>query len=118
MYVHTFSTIGAGDAVSSGTLLRWCGSVVLPGESDDRQVISNNSNNDSNNSKNGNENNSKSDENRIENRIANDVKLLKIQDAFSWGLSCGSASCMGQANSVFDISDAINFYQNIKTEKF
>ena len=115
MYVHTFSTIGAGDAVSSGTLLRWCGSVVLPGESDSRQAISNN---DSNNSKNGGKNNSKSDGNRIENRIENDVKLLKIQDAFSWGLSCGSASCMGQANSVFDIHDAINFYQNIKTEKF
>ena len=107
--------IGAGDAVSSGTLWRWCGSVTLPGERDGTNI---DSNNDSNSSKNDDENNSKSDGNGIENRIENDVKLLKIQDAFSWGLSCGSASCMGQANSVFDIHDAINFYQNIKTEKF
>eukprot|EP00596_Hydrurales_sp_CCMP1899_P007185 CAMPEP_0119039558 /NCGR_PEP_ID=MMETSP1177-20130426/9122_1 /TAXON_ID=2985 /ORGANISM="Ochromonas sp, Strain CCMP1899" /LENGTH=376 /DNA_ID=CAMNT_0007003605 /DNA_START=168 /DNA_END=1298 /DNA_ORIENTATION=- len=69
--------IGAGDAVSSGTLSRWCNAVPsLPAETSGEYT-----------------------------------KWEAIQDAFTWGLGCGSASCMGDSNSVFELNDALDLYK-------
>lgn len=38
----------------------------------------------------------------------------EIADAFAWGLSCGSASCMNSANSVFDLDDAVALYNRVE----
>ena len=42
----------------------------------------------------------------------------EVAKAFAWGLACGAASCMGDANSVFDISDANDLYSGIKPVRF
>jgi hypothetical protein len=41
-----------------------------------------------------------------------------VVGAFAWGLSCGAASCMGDANSVFALSDAVELYTGIQTVRF
>jgi len=42
----------------------------------------------------------------------------KIQKAFAWGLSCGSASCMQSGNSVFELNDCKIIFDGIKIEKY
>ena len=85
--------IGAGDAVSSGTLLGWCGAKVLPLSP---------------------KNNGKG----ADLGISIKDKWEQIRDAFSWGLACGAASCMGDANSVFLLDEAEALCIGIHTESF
>ena len=37
----------------------------------------------------------------------------EVADAFAWGLSCGSASCLNSANSVFAPEDAEELYKGV-----
>ena len=96
--------IGAGDAVSSGTILRWCGAVRNhgPGADGTKEV-------EEVEGLEGLEGLEGSDEER---------KWRAISDAFSWGLSCGAASCMGDANSVFNLSDAESLYSGIQSVSY
>ena len=81
--------IGAGDAVSSGTLLGWCGakSLSLPIKDGDPKTKS-------------------------------EDEWDQISNAFSWGLACGAASCMGDANSVFILAEAESLYAGIVSTPF
>lgn len=37
-----------------------------------------------------------------------------VVDSFRWGISCGGASCLNAANSVFTVSDAVSIYSGIQ----
>ena len=39
-----------------------------------------------------------------------EVRGYKMATAFAFGLSCGSASCLQQDNSVFEVEDAVRFF--------
>lgn len=41
---------------------------------------------------------------------AEEEKGYKMATAFAFGLACGSASCLKQENSVFDVDDAVRFF--------
>jgi len=41
----------------------------------------------------------------------------KITKAFAWGLACGSASCMSNLNSVFELNDCRIIFDKIEIEK-
>jgi len=41
---------------------------------------------------------------------AEEDKGYKMATAFAFGLACGSASCLKQENSVFDVDDAVRFF--------
>ena len=81
--------IGAGDAVSSGTLLGWCGAKTLPSPVNSEDPRTN---------------------------IVDEWN--QISNAFSWGLACGAASCMGDANSVFILEEAESLYAGILSSPF
>jgi sugar/nucleoside kinase (ribokinase family) len=68
------NAIGAGDAVASGTILKWTDS------------------------------------------LASSTEECPV-DAFRWGLSVGSASCMTSENSMFSLEDAKALYNGIKVER-
>lgn len=38
---------------------------------------------------------------------------VRMATAFAFGLSCGSASCLQQENSVFDVDDAVKFFSTM-----
>ncbi|KAL7468245.1 hypothetical protein ACHAXS_008846 [Conticribra weissflogii] len=40
-------------------------------------------------------------------------KGYKMATAFAFGLACGSASCLKQENSVFDVDDAVTFFSGM-----
>ncbi|KAL7441266.1 hypothetical protein ACHAXM_007745 [Skeletonema potamos] len=42
-----------------------------------------------------------------------DEKRLKMATSFAFGLACGSASCLQQENSVFDVDDAIRYFSDM-----
>lgn len=89
--------IGAGDTVAAGTLAAWeylhhtsgvisshVGNLIL----ERRTKWSN-------------------DEDDVTSEAA---KGLDMAAAFAFGLACGSASCLKQENSVFDVDDALKFF--------
>jgi len=41
---------------------------------------------------------------------SDEAKGYNVATAFAFGLACGSASCLKQENSVFDVDDAIKFF--------
>jgi hypothetical protein len=96
----TLYPIGAGDTVSGGTLaamqyLRRGGGGVVPTEIGKRLS-----------------------EKRAEWRSgvdgvsSDDDAGYDMAAAFAFGLACGSASCLREDNSVFDVDDAISFFVN------
>lgn len=42
-----------------------------------------------------------------------DEKDMTMAAAFGFGLSCGSASCLQQENSVFDVDDALRYFREL-----
>ncbi|KAL9180698.1 hypothetical protein ACHAXT_011151 [Thalassiosira profunda] len=44
---------------------------------------------------------------------SSEEKGFEMATAFAFGLSCGSASCLKQENSVFDVDDAVAFFGNM-----
>jgi sugar/nucleoside kinase (ribokinase family) len=39
---------------------------------------------------------------------------VTMATAFAFGLACGSASCLQEDNSVFDVKDALTFFDDMK----
>jgi fructose-1-phosphate kinase PfkB-like protein len=102
---ETLYPIGAGDAVAAGTLAAW---VYLQGAESSTsteasihtipesccQLLSN----------------------RVETLLQNQRlsrEVAKAVSAFSFGLICGSASCLQEENSVLDTSDVARFFQRV-----
>lgn len=98
----TLYPIGAGDAVAAGTLAAW-----LALQSDDSS------------SSNG------SVPDTCQEALIQKVKSFeneniptdasKLVAAFGFGLSCGSASCLQEENSVLDVADVLRLFQDIGT---
>uniref|UniRef100_A0A7S2L182 Carbohydrate kinase PfkB domain-containing protein n=1 Tax=Skeletonema marinoi TaxID=267567 RepID=A0A7S2L182_9STRA len=44
---------------------------------------------------------------------SSDEKSIKMATSFAFGLSCGSASCLQQENSVFDVDDAVRYFSEM-----
>jgi fructose-1-phosphate kinase PfkB-like protein len=44
---------------------------------------------------------------------SNNGNTYNVLDSFRWGLSCGSASCMSDANSIFEKTDAESIFHSI-----
>ena len=42
-----------------------------------------------------------------------DAKRIKMATSFAFGLSCGSASCLQEENSVFDVDDAVGYFSEM-----
>lgn len=89
--------IGAGDTVAAGTLAAWQylhhNSGVVPSRigkllSERKAMWSS-------------DESSSSEE---------EARGYNMATAFAFGLACGSASCLKQENSVFDVDDAIKFF--------
>ena len=44
---------------------------------------------------------------------SSDERTIKMATSFAFGLSCGSASCLQQENSVFNVDDALRYFSNM-----
>lgn len=55
--------------------------------------------------------------NKIEDNSTDPNFDSKITKAFSWGLACGSASCMTNKNSVFELNDCREIFKKIEIEE-
>ena len=42
-------------------------------------------------------------------------RSIKMATSFAFGLSCGSASCLQQENSVFDVDDAVRYFSEMES---
>ncbi|EJK45087.1 hypothetical protein THAOC_36316, partial [Thalassiosira oceanica] len=95
----TLYPIGAGDTVAAGTLAAW-------------QYLRHNRHNG------GGEEESEEPffgvvSSRVGERLASSrrrEKTLDIATSFAFGLACGSASCLDRENSVFDVDDALGYF--------
>jgi sugar/nucleoside kinase (ribokinase family) len=83
--------IGAGDAVASGTVIRWAGHCTSPSGGDGDSDGDSDSDGDC------------------------DGKV--VLEAFRWGVACGAASCLTGANSVFAREDADLIASGIHTQR-
>ena len=86
--------IGAGDSVAAGTLASW---TSLESNKQLSQTI----------------------HTALERRMHTTAfiaseRTRRIEAAFAFGLACGSASCLKEENSVFDVDDVLNLYREMK----
>ena len=86
--------IGAGDSVAAGTLASW---TSLESSKQLSQAI----------------------HTALESRMQTTAfiaseRTRRIEAAFAFGLACGSASCLKEENSVFDVDDVLNLYQGME----
>ncbi|KAL7500881.1 hypothetical protein ACHAWT_010382 [Skeletonema menzelii] len=44
---------------------------------------------------------------------SSDERTIKMATSFAFGLSCGSASCLQQENSVFNVDDALRYFSDM-----
>lgn len=92
---QTLYPIGAGDSVAAGTLAAW---LSLRSEDSTRSPL---------------ENNCRKALSKWRDDIDLDVDDDSLRDvlaAFAFGLSCGSASCLQQENSVIDSRDVLELF--------
>ena len=84
--ITAVNAIGAGDTVASGLLHHWtqCLTTVEDSPPSVRELMT-------------------------VDRLATEMLA-----AFAWGLSCGTASCATDINSVFDMSLALKLYQSVE----